>query len=63
MDKLLTALRLAADLHLGTAGSDVDQIARLNTWIATEDGHKVIGDIDQLLAEFDFPLVIAIRGK
>ncbi len=61
MDQLLTLLRLAVDLHLGAAASGPDQIARMKSWIETDEGNKVIGDIDQLLSELGLPIAIAIR--
>ncbi len=63
MDKLLTLLRLAADLHLGTSGDGIDELARARVWMASPDGEKVIGDLDQLLAELDLPIAIAVRKK
>ena len=58
-----TLLALAGDLHLQTGGDGPTFVQKLDAWVHSEDGRKVLGDIDTLLAEAGIPLVIAIRGK
>ena len=62
MDKILTLLKLAVDLHLGQ-GDGVDQITKLNSWLATGDGIKVVQDLNQLLVESGVHFQIALPRK
>ncbi len=64
METLFLFMRLLNDLHISPGDfSNQDHIAKINQWIHSEQGVKVIGDIDQLLNAKGIDIQIAITKR
>lgn len=65
METAFLILRLLSDLGVGSGNNGVSMEEKINNWIHSEQGMKVIGDIDQLLTArgIDFQISVVARKK
>ena len=58
MELLFAFMRLMEDLKLHAPGQD--PVAVITNWVYSEEGQKIIGDLDEILRIKNIPLRIAV---